>query len=278
MCVDISKVYTFISSFEWSNFFSTLAGAGFGAWGAYRFSIKQAKDELKSNEKAKLLKLFYDVNILTKVFIYHHENTVARIHNLTNSGLKSCIPITLEDTNFDINEYGFLIKTSPKLYEILTYVHHDINYIYEQEDIASEFFCKGVPLETFLFKLNYIKVFTLKLLAKLYVSLININRILVKHYKCQNLIKEEVANSYIRVKKVINRDLKEYQEAINNSNSEKELDKEDFKTIRLDSEYINEIIDTWVLDFALNKKQKIKLEEEITKEIGKRWEAPENDL
>jgi len=126
--------------------------------------------------------------------------------------------------------------------------------------------------------LNHIKVSTLKLLAKLYVSLININRILVKHYECQNLIKEEVANSYIRAKKVIKRDLKENKEILNNSESKKKMDKEDLKTVRLDSEYINEILDTWVLDFALNKKQKIKLEEEISKEIGKRWEAPENDL
>lgn len=264
--------------FDWGNFFTTLFATGCGACGAYFCNIKQAKDELKSNEKAKLLKLFYDINILTKVFAYHHENTVAMIHNLTNSDLKSCLPITLEDTNFDINEYGFLIKTSPKLYEILTYVHHDINYIYEQEDIATEFLCKEVPLETYLFKLNHIKVSILKLLAKLYVSLINMNRILVKHYKCQNLIKEEVANSYIRVKKVVNKDLKEYQETINNSSSEKELDKEDLKTIRLDSEYINEILDTWVLDFELNEKQKIKIDEEISKEVGKRWETPENDL
>ena len=263
---------------DWNNLLSTFIGAFAGAMGAYFCNIKQANDELKSNEKAKLLKLFYDINILTKVFVYHHENTVAMMHNLTNSDLKSCIPITLEDTNFDINEYGFLIKTSPKLYEILTYVHHDISYVCEQEDIATEFLCKEVPLETYLIKLNHIKVSTLKLLAKLYVSLININRILVKHYKCQNLIKEEVANSYIRVKKVINRELKECQEIINISSSEKEYDKEDLKTIRLDSEYINEILDTWGLDFALNKKQKIKLEEEITKEIGKRWEAPENDL
>ena len=238
---------------DWNNLLSTFIGAFAGALGAYFCNIKQANDELKSNEKAKLLKLFYDINILTKVFVYHHENTVAMMHNLTNSDLKSCIPITLEDTNFDINEYGFLIKTSPKLYEILTYVHHDINYIYEQKDITTEFLCKEVPLETYLFKLNHIKVSTLKLLAKLYVSLININRILVKHYKCQNLIKEEVANSYIRVKKVINRELNEFQEIINNSSFEKEHDKEDIKTIRLDSEYINEILDTWVLDFALNK-------------------------
>ena len=264
--------------FDWCNFLSTLVGAGFGAWGAYHFNLKQTEKYQKNIEKAKALKLFYDINILTKVFVYHHENTVAIIHNLTNSDLKSCTPITLEDSNFDIDEYGFLIKTNPKLYEILTYVHHDINYIYEQEDIATEFLCKEVPLETYLIKLNHIKVSTLKLLAKLYVALININKFLNKNYDCNNLIKEEVANSYIRVKKVINRDLKENKEIINDPESKKKMDEEDLKTIQLDSEYIKEILDTWVLDFELNKKQKIKIDEEISKEVGKRWEAPENDL
>ena len=263
---------------DWNNLLSTFIGAFAGALGAYFCNIKQANDELKSNEKAKLLKLFYDINILTKTFVYHYCNTAAQINNLTKADVMSCTPITIKDNNLDIDEYGFLTKLSPKLYEMLTYVHHDISYVCEQEDIATEFLCKEVPLETYLIKLNHIKVSTLKLLAKLYVSLININRILVKHYKCQNLIKEEVANSYIRVKKVINRELKDCQEIINNSSSEKEHDKEDLKTIQLDSEYIKEILDTWVLDFELNIKQKIKIDEEITKEIGKRWEAPENDL
>lgn len=265
-------------NFNWGNFLTTLFATVFGAWGAYCFNLKQARNQEKEIEKNKLLKLFYDINILTKVFVYHHENTVAMMHNLTNSDLKSCIPITLEDTNFDINEYGFLIKTSPKLYEILTYVHHDINYIYEQEGIATEFLCQEIDTKDYLIKLEHIKVSTLKLLAKLYVGLVNINMLLNKEYGCQNLIKEEVANSYIRVKKVVNKDLKEYQEIINNPKSKKKMDEEDLKTIQVDSEYINEILDTWVLDFKLNKKQKIKLEEEISKEVGKRWEAPENDL
>ena len=264
--------------FDWGNFLSTLAGAGFGAFGAYYFNLKQAEKYQKDIEKAKALKLFYDINILAKVFVYHHENTVARMYNLTNSDIKFCIPITLQDTNFDIDEYGFITKTSPKLYEILSYIHQDICYVYEQEDIAAELLSQEVPLETYLIKLTHIKVSTLKLLAKLYVALININKFLNKNYDCNNLIKEEVANSYIRVKKVINRDLKENKEIINDPESKKKMDEEDLITIQVDSEYINEILDTWVFDFKLNKKQKTKIDEEISKEVGKRWEAPENDL
>lgn len=263
---------------DYGNLITTLFATGFGAWGAYCFSIKQAKDELKCNEKAKLLKLFYDVNILTKTYVYHHENCVAQINNLTKSNVMSCTPITIKDNNLDIDEYGFLTKLSPKLYEMLTYVYHDISYVCEQEDIATEFLCQEVCTKDYLIKLEHIKVSTLKLLAKLYVGLVNINMLLNKEYGCQNLIKEEVANSYIRVKKVVNKDLKEYQEIINNPKSKKKMDEEDLKTIQVDSEYINEILDTWVLDFKINKKQKIKLEEEISKEVGKRWEAPENDL
>jgi hypothetical protein len=40
---------------DWNNLLSTFIGAFAGAMGAYFCNIKQANDELKSNEKAKLL-------------------------------------------------------------------------------------------------------------------------------------------------------------------------------------------------------------------------------
>ena len=70
-------------NFDWENFLTTLFATGFGAWGAYCFNLKQARNQEKEIEKSKLLKLFYDVNILTKTYVYHHENCVAQINNLT---------------------------------------------------------------------------------------------------------------------------------------------------------------------------------------------------
>lgn len=62
---------------------------------------------------------------------------------MTEAETKSFIPITINNTNFNIEEYGFITKFSPQLYEILTYVHHDINYIYEQQDKLEKFITKN---------------------------------------------------------------------------------------------------------------------------------------
>lgn len=263
---------------DWNNLLSTFIGAFAGALGAYFCNIKQAKDELKSNEKAKLLKLFYDINILTKTFVYHYCNTAAQINNLTKADVMSCTPITIKDNNLDIDEYGFLTKLSPKLYEMLTYVYHDIDYICEQENIATELLCQEVEAEVYLVKLEHIKVSTLKLLAKLYVNLKNINCALVKYYGCKNLIKEEIINSHIRAKKVINRELKEFEKILSDTESKKKMDKEDLKTIQIDSEYIKEIMLTWYIDFSLCENQKEALKNIIERLEKEKWEAPENDL
>lgn len=260
---------------DWSNFISTLAGAFAGAWGAYCFNLRQANIQQKETEKSKLLQLFYDISILIKVFVYHHENTVAEINNLTTSEIKSVVPITIRNTNFDIDGYGFITKLSPKLYEMLTYVHQDINYIYEQQDLLQYYnHLKKLHIST----LEHIEESTVKLLAKLYVSLININNVLIKNYKCKNLIKDEVVNAYIRAKKIIDKTTDNYSETLKDPQIQQEYDEEEIKTIKADLEYINEIIDTWVIDFGLKKKQRVILETEIEEQVKKKWEAPENDL
>ena len=263
---------------DWNNFFSTLVGAFAGAWGAYCFNLRQANKQQKEIEKAKLLKLFYDINILIKVFVYHHDNIVAEIGNQTGEEIQSITPSTIKDSNFNIDEYGFLTQYSPLLYEILTYVHGDINYIYEQQDILTEFLTKEVKLYIYLDKLEHIKVSTVKLLAKLLVTLININYALVKYYKCKNLIKDEVVNAYIRAKKILNETKKDYKEKLNDPQVDEKYDEEEIKTIKADLEYINEIINTWVIDLDLKKKQKAILDTEIEEQVKKKWEAPENDL
>lgn len=260
---------------DWNNLFSTLIGAGAGALGAYWFNLKQANKHQKETEKSKLLKLFYDISILIKVFVYHHENTVAEINNLTTSEIKSVVPITIRNTNFDIDGYGFITKLSPKLYEMLTYVHHDINYIYEQQDLLQYYnHLKKLHIST----LEHIEVSTVKLLAKLYVSLININNVLIKNYKCKNLIKDEVVNAYIRAKKIIDKTTDNYSETLKDPQIQQEYDMEEIITIQEDLKYINEIINAWVIDLGLKKKQKAISDTEIEEQVKKKWEAPENDL
>ena len=63
------------------------------------------------------------------------------------------------------------------------------------------------------------------------------------------------------------------------STSEKlNIDKENLKTIKIDLDYINEILDTWVIDFGLNEKQKEIIEKEIADQAKLKWEAPENEI
>ena len=51
-----------------------------------------------------------------------------------------------------------------------------------------------------------------------------------------------------------------------------------FQFLLLDLNYINEVLDTWVMDFGLNRKQKEIIETEIAEQEKAKWEAPENDL
>lgn len=262
--------------FDWGNFWTALFASFFGAFTAYKFNIWRENKKQEEEEKAKLLKLFYDINILIKSFVYYHENIAAKINNLTTDELKSITPITIKKLNIKIEEYGFITTFCPKLYEILTYLVQDINYIYEQEKISSEYFTK-TKKEIYLIKLDHIKVSTKKLLAKLFVCLLNLNNALIKHYNLKNLIKDEVINSYIRVKKVLDKTKKAYTNILSTS-EELNIDKENLKTIKADLDYINEVLDTWVIDFELSKEQKKLIENEIAEQAKSKWEAPENDF
>ncbi len=263
--------------FDWQGFFTTIFATGFGALGAYFFNVQQAKNQQKNIEKAKLLKLFYDISILTKVFVYYYKNTIAEINNLTDIEVKSIVPIVINEANFKIEEYGFITQISPVLYEILTYVHHDINYILEQQAISSEFIENSINSKFYLDKLKHIEVSTVKLLAKLFVSLVNINNMLVKYFQCKNLIKDEVVNAYIRSKKIIDKVISEYYRILNNTKNHRKYTEEELKTIKADFEYLNEILKFWIVDFGLNNRQKTLMQNEISVQIQKKWEVTEND-
>ena len=56
------------------------------------------------------------------------------------------------------------------------------------------------------------------------------------------------------------------------------IDKENLKTIKADLDYINEVLDTWVIDFELSKEQKKLIENEIAEQAKSKWEASENEI
>ena len=262
--------------FDWGDFWTALFASFFGALAAFGCNIWQENIRQNREEKAKLLKLFYDTSILIKAFVYYHEHIAAKINNMTTDKLKSISTITIKNLNIMIEGYGFITKFSPKLYEILTYLAQDINYIYKQEEISSEYFIKATK-EVCLIKLEHIKVSTKKLVAKLFTCLISTNNALIRYYKLNNLIKDEVANSYIQAKKVLDKTKNAYANILSTS-KESNIEKENLKTIKIDLDYINEILDTWVMDFGLNKKQKEIIEKEIADQAKLKWEAPENEI
>ena len=93
-----------------------------------------------------------------------------------------------------------------------------------------------------------------KLTVKLYVSLLNVNSCLMKYYKTENLLKDHVLNAIRRINKVMHITKIYYSRIILDKKfKSKYLDKDIVKSYRkllkAELNYLNEILDTWILDF-----------------------------
>ena len=267
--------------FDCGDFWTTLFGAGFGALAAFGLNIWRENKKQEEEEKAKLLKLFYDVNIIAKTFCYYYKNIQSSINGITKEITPFQTPILLGDVDNDINDYGFLTKKAPKLYEILTLMQNDILLLLNYNDNFEQLETNNQ--DEILNWLLFINAHIPKTVAKIFVALQNINLYLNRYYKTENLIKNEVCNSYIRIKKILNEYKKQYQKIVNSKNpcdifTERPLGNEEVETYKIDLNYINEVLDTWVMDFGLNRKQKEIIETEIVEQEKAKWEAPENDL
>ena len=267
--------------FDWGNLVTALFASFFGALAAFGLNIWRENKKQNEEEKGKLLKLFYDVSIIAKTFCYYYKNIQSSINGITKEITPFQTPILLDAVDIDINEYGFIAQKAPKLYEALTYMQNDIllllnyNENFEQLETNNQ--------DEILNYLLFINVHIPKAIAKIFVALQNINLYLNRYYKSKNLIKNEACNSYIRLKKILNEYKKQYQIIVSaknprNTYTEIPLDKEEAKTFKIDLEYINEILNTWIMDFGLNEKQKEIIEKEIADQAKLKWEAPENDL
>lgn len=261
----------------WGNLFTTFFGA-LAAFGCniWHENIKQSKEE-----KGKLLKLFYDVSIIAKTFCYYYKNIQSSINGITKGTTPFQTPILLDAVDIDINEYGFIAQKAPKLYEILTLMQNDILLLLNYNDNFEQLETNNQ--DEILGWLIYINTHIPKTLAKMFVVLQNINLYLSRYYKSENLIKNEACNSYIRMKKILDEYKKQYQIIVNDKNpcnmfTERPLGGEEVATYKIDLDYINEILDTWVMDFGLNKKQTEIIKTEIADQAKAKWEATENEI
>ena len=267
--------------FDWGNFWTALFASFFGALAAFGCNILQENITRKEEEKGKLLKLFYDVSIIAKTFCYYYKNIQSSINGITKGTTPFQTPILLGSINSDINEYGFITKKEPKLYEILTLMQNDILLLLKYNDNFEQLETNNQD-ET-LDWLRFINAHIPKTVAKIFVALQNINLYLNRYYKTENLIKNEVCNSYIRIKKILNEYKKQYQKIVNSKNpcdifTERPLGNEEVETYKIDLNYINEVLDTWVMDFGLNRKEKEIIETKIAEQEKPKWEAPENEI
>lgn len=267
--------------FDWGNFWTALFASFFGALAAFGCNILQENITRKEEEKAKLLKLFYDVSIIAKTFCYYYKNIQSSINGITKGTTPFQTPILLGSIDSDINEYGFITKKEPKLYEILTLMQNDILLLLKYNDNFEQLETNNQD-ET-LDWLRFINAHIPKTVAKIFVALQNINLYLNKYYKSENLIKNEACNSYIRMKKILDEYKKQYQNIVSAENpceifTKRPLGNEEVATYKIDLDYINEILDTWIMNFGLHKKQKEIIKTEIADQAKLKWEAPENEI
>lgn len=267
--------------FDWGNLVTALFASFFGALAAFGLNIWQENKKQEEEEKGKLLKLFYDVSIIAKTFCYYYKNIQSSINGITKGTTPFQTPLLLDDVDIDMNDYGFITNKAPKLYEALTYMQNDILLLLDYNDNFEQL--ETNDQDEILNYLLFINMHIPKVIAKIFVALQNINLYLNRYYKTENLIKNEVCNSYIRIKKILNEYKKQYQKIVNSKNpcdifTERPLGNEEVETYKIDLNYINEVLDTWVMDFGLNRKQKEIIETKIAEQEKAKWEAPENEI
>jgi len=252
---------------DWGSFFTTLFAAAFGAWGAYRFNIRQENQSQKEVEKAQLTQLFYDLHILSKQIFEHYSNVLEVINNITKNNEYYLLNSLIDLKVIDIDKFGFITLKSNKMYEILTYTKNECsNFIEQCNNYNDDLIDKKTKYS--LEYLKNIEILYPKLLTMIYVSLININAILIKYYRNKNLIEDMSSKNVKNLSIFVNQIKKQYEELINNPKlvdkyTNKPYTKEEKKGYKEDLDYINYVLNKWILDFKLSKKHKKIIEKNI---------------
>lgn len=242
MDIDYAKIFDLTTN--WKDFFMPLLGAGFGSWTAYKLSINKEDKKLYLEERALLIKLLYDLNISAKTVCCYYNNVLSEIKGISKNTSGYETPISLTTARLNLDNYGFIAKTYPKLYEILTYIKEDIDYIINDNEILIREI--DYPSKDYRYQLYNILMFLPKAIAKIRVSLLNVNSFLMKYYKTEDLLKDHVLNAIRRINKVIYI-TKTYYTRINSNNKfkskylDKDVVKKYRKLLKAELNYVNEI-------------------------------------
>lgn len=241
-----------ICNINWNPFLSSLLGAGFGSLTAYKLSTYKENVKLRLEERAHLIKLLYDLNISAKTVCCYYNNVLSEIKSISKNTSGYEIPISLSTAQLNLDNYGFIAKISSKLYEMLTYVKEDIDYIINDNEILIREI--NYPSKDYRSQLYNILTTIPKLTVKLYVSLLNVNSFLVKYYKTEDLLKDHVLSAVRRINKIMYITKIYYARIVSDKKFKSQyLDKDIVnsyrKLLKAELNYLNEILDTWILDF-----------------------------
>lgn len=247
-------------SIDWGNFVITIVAVVIGAWGAYHFNIRQENKRQKDIERAQLTQLFYDLHILSKKIYEHYLNVLEVIDNVIKNKKYYLLNSLMDLKSINIDQFGFITLKSNKMYEILTLIKNE-NLNFMEQCINYNNSLINEKNMNKLGYLNNIEILSPKLLTMIYVNLFNINSMLMKYYESNNLIEDIALKNVKQLSKFINKTRKEYEQITNNSKlidkyTNKYYAEKEKKGYKEDLDYINYVLNEWMLDFNLSKKEK----------------------
>ena len=252
--------------FDWGDFWTALFASFFGALAAFYLNILAENKKQKEKERSILIQLFYDINLIAKYFYLYSSNVNTLIISISKGKTPYNTTLSVNAENININNCGFIANYSCKLYETLTHMQLNIFKTIEQGIIYNEAVINKKK-DTILQLLAINELFP-KILAQIYTNLYSINALLISKYKNENLIKDNLFNTFAEIQMFISEVKKQYNDILKDDSyiylvTGKKYTKEQKENILENLNYIDYIMNTWIEDFKLNSKIKKQIETSI---------------
>ena len=267
--------------FDWGDFWTALFAAFFGALAAFYLNILAENKNQKEKERSILIQLFYDINLIAKYFYLYSNNVNTLIISTSKGKTPYNTPLCVNAENININDCGFIANYSCKLYETLTHMQLNIVKTIEQGIIYNEAVIN--KKKDAILQLLAINELFPKVLAQVYTNLYSINALLISKYKNENLIKDNLLNTFAEIQMFISEAKKQYNNILKDDSyiylvTGKKYTKEQKENILENIDYIDCIMNTWIEDFKLNSKIKKQIEASIQNVIKSNRQEGGDDL